>query len=149
MWLPTAFKKMTKSLIWLPRPYRFQAYLPPAAPSILHPKFPGVPSDTLPHYASDQVGSPCYVYLKYHDSPFVAFNTVTILYWCCDFEKIIFVTLLTCRLYVDKGPHLLLHCVVSSMFMTCLILSSCSVKMSWMNKCSAMLMTCHLVANHT
>lgn len=102
----------------------------------------------LPPHAADQVESPCYGYLKYHNSPSVAFNTVTISYWCCDLKKLISVTLLTCSLYMDKGPHLLLLSVVSSMFIPCLILSSRSVKMSWMNKCDAVPMTCHLVADH-
>lgn len=65
---------------------------------------------------------------------------------CCEFLKLVSVTLLSYRLHMDKGPCLLLAGAVSPVLIPCLILSGYSIKMTWMNKSCTTLATCHLVA---
>ena len=133
---------MTKSLIWLRWPCRF----PSGAPCVQHPRFPGAfQTSSRAVCLSAWVGSPCCLCSPHHISPFIAFSRVTILFWPWYFLKLISVTLLSHRLRMDKGPCLLLLRIVSPMLIPCLILSSYSIKMNWMNKFYVMLMTCHFI----
>lgn len=144
MFPPTAFKKMTKSLIRLPWPCRF----PSSFPCVLYPRFPEALSDLLlPSVSVWASRLPLlYVLTAPRVPPFIAVSTVTILFWCWDFFKLVSGILLSHRFHMDKGPCLLLLRVVSPMLIPCLILSSYSIKMNWMNKFYVMLMTCHFIA---